>query len=162
MSNQKYFDVVAIVRYGKKLKLVNVGLRMCPNELDPVAWIDIVRLWPPAEFPNFVVYDLQAPGKYIWIFVKNIRPTKDLKHFFSDWIGATLYYHNINVDFCVLKAAVSLSQRLSEKPNHPWVCVRLKDGSWFCIVYCYYSLILCYIDILNLYCTATLPVFTPR
>ena len=75
----------------------------------------------------------------------------------------TIFMHSLIVirfNIRVLKAAVWLSQLLSEKPDHPRVCVRLKDGSWFCIIYSYCILIVYYIDILILYYTAILPVIT--
>ena len=137
----------------EKLKLV--GVQTCPNELDQVAWIDDVTLWPPAEFPVLwcIICKLQES-----ILIRNLRPTKSFKRKSTLSVAesvATLY--KINVEFCMLKAAVRLNQRLSGKPDHPWVCVWLKDGSWFCIIYCYYILIVYYIDILILYYTAILP-----
>ena len=87
-------------------------------------------MWPPAEVPNFVVYRLQAPGKYTRKILKTYESLEAYKTtlLVAESV-ATFYYHKITVEFCVLKVAVRLSQRLCEKPDHQWVCVRLKDGS---------------------------------
>ena len=120
-------DAEAKVRYEKKLQLS--GLATCPYKLSLEAWIDDVTLWPPVEFPDIVLYLLQTPGKYTREKLKAYKSLEAYNYFLSDWVG-TCYYHKItDSEFCVIKAAVRPSQRLSEKPHRPWVGLRQKDGS---------------------------------
>ena len=120
-------DAEVKVRYEKKLQLI--GLATCPYKLSSEAWIDDVTLWPPVEFPDIVLYLLQTPGKYTREKLKAYKSLEAYNYFLSDWVG-TCYYHKItDSEFCVIKAAVRPSQRLSEKPHRPWVGLRQKDGS---------------------------------
>ena len=106
---------------------------------------------------RFVLYHLQPPGKYT---CKNLRPTKILKHKATLSVAESTTIKSTSSFACW--SAVRVSQRLSEKPDHPWVCVRLKNDSWFCInIYCYYNiLIVYYIDILTLYYMYTATMYT--
>ena len=126
MSYKESLDAVAKARYEKKMELV--GLGSCPYDLVPEAWTDDVTLWPPVEFPDIVLYLLQTPGQYTREKLKAYKSLETYNYFVSGWVG-TCYYHEINKEFCLLKAAVRPSQRLSEKPHRPWVCVGKKDGS---------------------------------
>ena len=126
-------DDEAKVRYEKKLQLIDLAI--CPYKLPSEAWIDDVTLWPPVEFPDIVVYLLQTPGKYTREKLKAYKSLEAYNYFVSDWVG-TYYYHKItDSEFCVIKAAVRPSQRLSEKPHRPWVGLRQKDGS-ICVAHC--------------------------
>ena len=86
------------------------------------------------ENSDIVVYLLQTPWKYTQEKLKANKSLEVYNYFVSDWVG-TCYYHKINSEFCVIKAAVRPSQRLSEKPHRPWVGLRQKDGS-ICATHC--------------------------
>ena len=96
-------DAEAKVRYEKKLQLV--GLATCPYKLSSEAWIDDVTLWPPVEFLDIGLYLLQTPGKYTREKLKAYKSLEPYSYFLSDWVG-TCYYPKINIEFCVIKAAV--------------------------------------------------------
>ena len=85
MSYQESLDTVARAKYEKKLELV--GLRTCPYELDPVAWIDDVTLWPPVEFPDIVLYLLQSPGEYTREKLNAYKSLETYNYFVSGWVG---------------------------------------------------------------------------
>ena len=85
-----------------------VGLRTCHYELGLEAWIDDVTLWPPVEFSDVVLYLLQTPGQYTREKLKAYKSLEAYNCFVSGWVG-TCYYHEINEEFCVLKAAVRTS-----------------------------------------------------
>ena len=71
MSYKESLDTVARAKYKKKLELV--GLRTCTYELDPVAWINNVTLWPLVEFPDIVLYLLKVHESTP---ARNLKPTK--------------------------------------------------------------------------------------
>ena len=62
---------------------------------------------------------------------KDLQESEAYNYFVSDWVG-TWYYHKINSEFCIIKPAVRPSQQLSEKPHHPWVGLRQKNGDSCC------------------------------
>ena len=49
---------------------------------------------------------------------------------YSQWLG-TVYYHDLGYGNknCVLKALVTPSQHLSEKPHEPWIAVDKLNGT---------------------------------
>ena len=112
-------------RYQKKLQLV--GLSTCPYELPPQAWKDDVTQWPKIEFPDIVLYLIDTPGEFTREKLKAYKSLEAYNYYVSGWVG-TCVVHTISEVFCLLKAEVRPSQRVSNVSHRPWVAVRRRDG----------------------------------
>ena len=90
--------------------------------------------WPGVEFPDIVLYLIGTTGEYTRKKIKAYKSLEAYNYFTSGWVG-TCFIHDIDREFVVLKALVWPSQCLSNSPHHPWVAVKMKDGS-ICTAHC--------------------------
>ena len=127
-ATMSYFSsllLVAKARYQKKLLLV--GLSTGPYKLPQQAWVDDVTQWPRVEFPDIVLYLINTPGEFTREKLKAYKSLEAYNYYVSGWVG-TCRIHIVSEEFCLLKAEVRPSQRVSSASHQPWVAVRRRDG----------------------------------
>ena len=138
-------------RYIRKLKCLYGGPGVeeykDQYEINEELWIDDVSKWPCVEFPALYMYFIETPGGYTREKLKAYKSleaynyysrlimhvSKQYRHlsflYFSGWVRTVYFYALEDKKHCFLKGQVNCSQRLTEKPHHPWVAVEIATGT---------------------------------
>ena len=115
----------AKVRYFQKLK--DIGMDNCPYEIPADAWVDDPTTWPDLEYPEVYEYLINTPGVFTKEAMQNRKSLEAHNQFVSGWVRTVYLYKNMKMPFTLMKAEVTPSQRLNEKPHNPWVAVNNKS-----------------------------------
>ena len=115
-------DVKAKQRYLRKLKVIEID--MCPYMIPADSWKNDPTSWPQLEWPEVYSYLVETPGVFTREAMKNRKSLEAYNQFISGWVRTIYAYKkNKKSNFMVLKAEVTPSQRLNEKPHEAWVAL---------------------------------------
>lgn len=96
--------------------------------LEPPLWSDDNTKWPSVEFGAIYVYLIDTPGP---LTRHNLQAYKSLDaygYFIDRWVQTCYMWTSETGSYSIIKAKVSRSQAVREKPHEAWVTVRMKDG----------------------------------
>ena len=126
----KQLDPVSQARYRAKLTLHEGSV----HHPDPYAileayWINNVSKWPTVQFGDLYNYLVNTPGIYTKESLKAYKSLEGYNFFVCGHVQAC-FYCGIHADSkeCFIKAKVTPSQKVGEKPHVPWVMLNKKDG----------------------------------
>ncbi|XP_053404526.1 uncharacterized protein LOC123534786 [Mercenaria mercenaria] len=129
----KKLPLEARQRYGVKL-LYDFGQCMLPDlYLLKSEWKDDPTLWPDIEYYDIWNYLIETPGSYTRESLKAYKSLDAYRFVISGHVQV-IEYHDIgdNVPYCAVRAKVTPSQRITEKPHLPWAYLNKKTASVFC------------------------------